>query len=322
MIDSPLPSAAQPLARVNSDLPDYPFTPQRFDVRPGITMAYLDEGPRDAAPILFLHGNPSWSYYWRRLVLELRDQYRCIAPDHIGMGSSDKPGDGPTAQPKYDYTLASRVDDLDALIEHLIAEQGAPARGWTLMLHDWGGMIGMAWACRRPERIARLIVTNTGAFPNPKDQVLPGTLRLGRNSRLGAWLITQHNAFARGAARWGVMHKLEPRVRDAFLAPYDSPSNRLATLRFVQDIPLGPQDRAWPLVESTGQGLAQFADRPMQLLWGLKDFVFDRAFFEEWRRRFPHAEAIAYPDAGHYVLEDAHARMLPAIRRFLQSHPL
>ncbi len=172
-----------------TDLPDYPFTPQRFPLRAGIGMSYLDEGPREAAPVLMLHGNPSWSYYWRRLVLGLRDGYRCLVPDHVGMGLSDKPQDGPAAQPRYDYTLAARVDDLDALVEHLIAERGAPARGWTLVLHDWGGMIGMAWACRRPERVARLVVTNTAAFPNPKGRRLPAALRLGRDSRLGAWLI-------------------------------------------------------------------------------------------------------------------------------------
>lgn len=316
---------------MDQDLPDYPFTPQRLDVRPGIGLSYLDEGPRDAAPVLMLHGNPSWSYYWRRLVLELRRDHRCIVPDHVGMGLSDKPGDAKApresagsdgkAMPSYEYTLASRVDDLDALVEHLIRERGAPQRGWTLVLHDWGGMIGMAWACRRPERVARIVATNTAAFPNPKGQKLPGTLRLGRDSWLGAWLILRHNAFARGAARWGVTRALDARVREALLSPYDSPENRLSTLRFVQDIPLGPRDRAWPLVQATGDQLAQFAGRPMQLLWGLEDFVFDRAFFEEWRRRFPQAEAIAWPDAGHYVLEDAHERMLPAIRRFLETHP-
>ena len=302
-----------------TELPDYSFTPQRFPLRPGIGMSYLDEGPRDAPPVLMLHGNPSWSYYWRRLVLGLRDGYRCLVPDHVGMGLSDKPQDGPAAQPRYDYTLAARVDDLDALVEHLIAERGAPARGWTLVLHDWGGMIGMAWACRRPERVARLVVTNTAAFPNPKGRRLPAALRLGRDSRLGAWLILQHNAFARGAARWGVTRALDAASRAALLLPYDTPAHRLATLRFVQDIPLGPADRAWPLVQDTGAALAQFADRPMQLLWGLKDFVFDRAFFEEWRRRFPQAEAVAYPDAGHYVLEDAHERLVPAVRRFLDA---
>lgn len=293
-------------------LPDYPFRGLRHTHSNGLVQHYLDEGARDAPPVLMLHGNPSWSYYWRRLVLGLRDNYRCIVPDHIGMGLSDKPDDS-----RYAYTLQSRVDDLDALIEQLVRD-GAPERGWTVVVHDWGGMIGSAWACRRPERVARLVITNTAAFPNPKGQRLPAALRLGRDSRLGEWLILQHNAFARGAARWGVKRALAPDVREALLSPYDTPQNRLSTLRFVQDIPLGPADRAWALVESTGAQLAQFGDRPMFIGWGLGDFVFDRAFLAEFRRRFPGAEAHEYADAGHYVLEDAHERLVPAIRNFLQ----
>ncbi|UXI68448.1 alpha/beta fold hydrolase [Tahibacter amnicola] len=293
-------------------LPDYPFNGRRFTHASGLVQHYLDEGPRTAPPVLMLHGNPSWSYYWRRLVLALRGDFRCIVPDHIGMGLSDKPDDG-----RYQFTLQSRVDDLDALIEHLIANEGAPASGWTLVLHDWGGMIGMAWACRRPDRVARLIVTNTAAFPNPRDQKLPVALRLGRDSKLGEWLILGHNAFARGAARWGVTRKLDAPVRDALVSPYDTPANRLSTLRFVQDIPLSPADRAWPLVESTGKALAQFDDRPMLLGWGMRDFVFDPLFLAEWQRRFPKAEVQAYADAGHYVLEDAHERLVPAVQGFL-----
>ncbi len=300
-----------------STYPDYPFGGETFRHAGGHRQHYLDAGPRAAPPVLMLHGNPSWSYYWRRLVLGLRDAYRCLVPDHIGMGLSDKPDDA-----HYAYTLASRVDDLDVLVEYLIRERGAPERGWTLVLHDWGGMIGMAWACRHPERVARLVVTNTAAFPNPKGRRLPAALRLGRDSRLGAWLILAHNAFVRGAARWGVRRPLDPAVRAALLAPYDTPAHRLATLRFVQDIPLVPEDRAWPLVEATGRQLATFADRPMLLGWGLRDFVFDGAFLAEWQRRFPQAEVHAYADAGHYLLEDAHERLVPAVRAFLDRHPL
>src|SRR5687768_18588572 len=132
--------------QVTMDFPDYPFTPQRFEVRPGIAMSYLDEGPRDgevAAPevIVMLHGNPSWSYYWRHLVLGLRDRYRCLVPDHIGMGLSDKPDDA-----QYDYTLQSRITDLDRLLE------GAGITGpVTLAVHDWGGMIGFGWALAKHE---------------------------------------------------------------------------------------------------------------------------------------------------------------------------
>ena len=143
------------MTSANADFPDYPFTPRRIELRPGISMSYLDEGGkpiegRDAEVVVMLHGNPSWSYYWRHLVLGLRDQYRCIVPDHIGMGLSDKPDDE-----HYRFTLDRRVEDLGALIEHLKEKRGLPGRGLTLVLHDWGGMIGMAFAARHPQRVKR-----------------------------------------------------------------------------------------------------------------------------------------------------------------------
>jgi len=137
--------------------PDYPFAPRRVEIRPGIALSYLDEGPRDGEVVVMLHGNPSWSYYWRRLVLGLRDRYRCIVPDHVGMGLSDKPDDGGgvrqpdtpradgDATARYDYTLASRIDDLQALLRHAGIDDATPV---TLVVHDWGGMVGMGWALR------------------------------------------------------------------------------------------------------------------------------------------------------------------------------
>src|SRR6476646_10381095 len=142
--------------------PDYPFTPARFDVRPGIAMSYLDEGPRDGDVVVMLHGNPSWSFYWRHLVLGLRDRYRCIVPDHIGMGLSDKPDDAADASPRYDYTLQSRVDDLAALLDAL-----AITGPVTLAVHDWGGMIGLGWTMTHAAQVRRLVVLNTAAFPLP-----------------------------------------------------------------------------------------------------------------------------------------------------------
>ena len=99
--------------------PDYDFASHRLQVRPGIRMHYLDEGPRDGEVVVALHGNPSWSYYWRTLVEGLSERYRCIVPDHVGMGLSDKPDDAPNAIPRYDYTLQSRVDDLGTLLDAL-----------------------------------------------------------------------------------------------------------------------------------------------------------------------------------------------------------
>ena len=293
-------------------LPDYDFAPNFFRQRSGYRQHYVDVG--QGPTVLMLHGNPSWSYYYRHLLNALSGGYRCIAPDHIGMGRSDKP-----AADRYDYHLAQRVEDLDALIEHLIAERGLPASGITLVLHDWGGMIGMAWAVRHPKRVARLVILNTGAFPNPKERRLPLALRLVRDSSLGAWLVTRFNAFAWGATRFGVCRRLDPAVQAALLAPYDCPAHRIGTLKFVQDIPLTEKDRGFALVRATGAALAQFGDRPAAIFWGLRDFVFDREFLAVWRGLLPAARLATYADAGHYVLEDAHERIIPELLDFLQT---
>ena len=302
--------------------PDYPFTPHRFDVCPGIAMSYLDEGPRDGEAVVMLHGNPSWSYYWRHLVANLRDPasgkaYRCIVPDHVGMGLSDKPDDAPSSMPRYDYTLQSRIDDLDALLRHLGID--GPV---TLAVHDWGGMVGFGWALRDPARVRRLVVTNTAAFPLPAAKRFPARLAMGRDSRVGGWLIRRFNLFARGAARFGTVRRLPRAVRQAYAGVYDGWANAIATLRFMQDIPLHPGDRAWPLLKSVEAGLPSYADRPAFVAWGLRDFVFDRHFLEGFRRALPRAEVHAFDDAGHYVLEDRHEVLVPAIRAFLERHPL
>jgi pimeloyl-ACP methyl ester carboxylesterase len=317
---SPAPSAEQArvLAKVqapDTNFPDYPFVPKAFVHASGLTQSYLDEGPAGAVDpevVLMLHGNPSWSYYWRKLVLGLRDRYRCIVPDHIGMGLSDKPGDA-----HYDYTLSSRIDDLGRLLE------GIGITGpVTLAVHDWGGMIGFGWALARSERVRRVVVLNTGAFPLPSAKPLPWQLRLGRETWLGAMMIRGLNAFAAGAARDGVARPLDPAVRAAYLAPYDSWANRIATLRFVQDIPLASGDRAWGLVEAAGEKLPDYADRPAFLGWGLRDFVFDEHFLDGFRTALPQAESHVFPDAGHYVLEDKADVLVPAIRTFLDANPL
>jgi len=305
-----------------ADLPDYPFAPQRFQVRPGVAMSYLDEGPRDGEVVLMLHGNPSWSYYWRRLVLGLTDPksgkaYRCIVPDHVGMGWSDKPDDRPDADPRYTYTLQSRVDDVERLLEHL--RISGPV---TLAVHDWGGAIGFGWGLAHSARIQRLVILNTGAFPLPAAKPLPRRLRLGRDSAIGTLLIRGFNAFAAGATRMGVVDPMPADVRRAYLAPYDSWRNRIATSRFVQDIPLGEGDAAWPLVQAMGRKLPEYADRPVFIGWGLRDFVFDRHFLAGFTAALPRAQVHAFEDAGHYVLEDKADVLVPAIRDFLDAHPL
>ncbi len=309
------------------DFPDYPFTPQRFNVRPGIAMSYLDEGPRDGEVVVMLHGNPSWSYYWRHLVLGLREPrigaaavdrgYRCIVPDHVGMGLSDKPDDAADASPRYDYTLQSRVDDVASLLRHLGIT--GPV---TLAVHDWGGMIGFGWALSHAGQVKRLVITNTAAFPLPTAKPMPWQLSLGRDSRIGGWAIRRFNLFARGAAWLGTQRRLPAGVRHAYTAPYAGWREAISTLRFMQDIPLREGDAAWPLVAEAGRRLHEFADRPAFLGWGLRDFVFDRHFLDGFREALPRAQVMAFDDAGHYVMEDKHAQLVPAIRAFLDANPV
>lgn len=288
--------------------PDYPFHGHELTVE-GFRLHYLDEGPPDAPTVIMLHGNPTWSFYYRHLVLALRDRFRVIVPDHIGMGLSEKP-----AARRYPYTLARRVEDLTSLIDHL-----APRGDLTLVLHDWGGMIGAAYAVRHAERIGKLVILNTAAFRLPVATRVPWQLRVVRTPVVGAFLVRGGNAFCRGAARDCTVRPLAPEVRDAYLAPYNNWHNRVAVLRFVEDIPLGPAHPSYSTVSETEARLPTLSRVPMFIGWGMRDFVFDAAYLDQWRRRFPQAELHRYDDAGHYVLEDARDELIPAIAGFLDS---
>jgi len=285
--------------------PDYPFAHHYAPIG-GHRLHYLDEG--SGPPVVMVHGNPNWSYYWRKLILALSDRFRCLALDHIGCGLSDKPGDR-----EYDYTLSQRIADLDAWLDGLGVRENI-----SLVVHDWGGMIGCGYAVRHPERIAKLVVLNTGAFHLPQSKSVPWQLRLARTPVLGAILVRGFNAFSRGAVKSCVTRRPMPQdVAAAYCAPYDSWAHRIAVHRFVQDIPLKPGDRAYSTVSEVEQGLERLRDKPMLIGWGDRDFVFDRHFLAEWRRRFPDAKIRQFADCGHYVLEDAADELIPLIREFL-----
>lgn len=284
---------------------EYPFNGNKLDLG-GYAFHYLDEGA--GSPVVMVHGNPSWSFYYRNLVLALRGRYRCIVPDHIGCGFSDKPGDD-----RYDYTLSRRVDDLEQLLEHLGVTENI-----TLVVHDWGGMIGMAYAVRHPERIKRLVILNTGAFHLPATKPFPLGLRICRDTILGTLLVRGLNAFSAGASYIGCKRNpMNAELRALYQLPYDSWQNRIATLRFVQDIPLAPGDKGYDLVSTVSDGIGQFGNLPILICWGELDFVFDRHFLAEWQKRFPAAELHRFPDCGHYILEDAKDEVVPLISDFL-----
>lgn len=285
----------------------FPFESRYFQTASGARMHYIDEGQGD--PVVFVHGNPTWSFYYRGLVQALRAEHRCIAMDHVGMGLSDRP----TAS-EYSFTLKERVDDLDNLLDSLGVSENV-----TLVVHDWGGMIGFAWAARHSERIARLVVLNTAAFPLPSSRSFHLPLRFVRTG-LGAQLVRRFNAFAEVAARKCVTrHKLSDEVREHYVEPYSAHADNLATLRFVEGIPLAEGDEGYDIVDTTARALDGFRKTPTLICWGARDFVFDEHFLDEWKRRMPHADVRRFADCGHYILEDAADEVRQAVESFVAS---
>jgi len=287
----------------------YPFRPHFLD-RDGLRYHFADEGSGEA--VVMVHGNPTWSFYYRRLITALSPKYRCIAPDHMGCGLSDKPDES-----RYDFRLRSRVDDFSALMDHLDLSRV------TLVVHDWGGMIAMAWAVAHPQRVTRIVVTNTAGFFPPGGKRIPLRLWIIRNlSVLARPAVLRGNLFARGAIPMAPRKRLPAEVRKGLLAPYNCPTNRIATLRFVQDIPVAPGDPGFDIVDHVSRNLGRLSSIPMLILWGRHDFVFDTDYFNEWRRRFPEAESHLFDDAGHYLMEDVPERIIERVTAFMARHPI
>ncbi len=279
----------------------YPFAPRSFVTAHGAKMSYVDTVGGDEA-VLMLHGNPTWSFYYSKLIQAVAPTMRCVVPDHIGMGLSDKPND-------YPYTLETRIADVEALVSLLGLKK------IHLVVHDWGGAIGFGFATRHPELIERLVVLNTAAFPS---EHLPTRIAACRIPVLGPLVVRGANGFA-GPATWMSMNRreLSPEEKRALLCPYDTWAHRVAVNAFVQDIPMHPSHGTWPTLEKVGEGLKQFIDSPMLIVWGGDDFCFNDQFFAEWEKRFPKAETKYLSDAGHYVLLDAEEEVVPVITEFL-----
>lgn len=286
----------------------YPFESHFMD-RHGLKYHYLDEGQGE--PIIMVHGNPTWSFFYRSLIIRLRQRYRCIAPDHIGCGLSDRPDPA-----SYDFRLQSRIDDFEALCAYLQV-----TKDLTLILHDWGGVIGMAYAVKYPERIRRLVVMNSAAFLFPPGKRLPMRLRFVRDcGPISTPAVLGLNLFCLGALSMAAETTLSKPVRIGLLAPYNSWRNRLAILRFVQDIPLKPTDPSYSIVEWIDRSLDRLSGVPVLFCWGRRDFVFDISILSEWLRRFPGATVHVVSDAGHYLLEDSPDQVGDFIEEFLKRY--
>lgn len=283
--------------------PEYPFQSNYHTVGTH-RIHYVDEGQGDV--IVMVHGNPTWSYYYRKLIRSLSKKHRVVAIDHLGCGLSDKPQN-------YNYCLQNHIDNLDSLLRHL------NVKTFSLVVHDWGGAIGMGVAAKHPESLIRAMVLNTAAF---RSQRIPLRISVCRWPIIGEPLVRALNGFAGPAVFMAVSNRMEKEVARAFLAPYDSWHNRVAVSAFVKDIPLTPNHPSYSTLCGVEQGLEKLQKRqlPMLICWGGKDFCFNRHFYDEWRERFPQAEAHFFEKSGHYILEDSFEAITPLADRFFESN--
>ncbi len=284
----------------------YPFESKFVNIS-GNVLHYIDKGR--GRPVIMVHGNPTWSFYFRHHAEKLSQTMRVIVPDHIGCGLSDKPD-----EKHYSYTLESRVKDLDTLINHLDLKEKI-----SFIVHDWGGMIGLAWAVDHIERIDKIVITNTSGFFLPENKKFPFLLWMIKYLPFfSVPAVLGFNLFARGALYLATKKPLDPLVKKGLTEPYNSWKNRIATLKFVKDIPISEKDKSHAIVDHVDRHLFRLEPVDLMFLWGAKDFVFDLNFLDEFKKRFPKAPCHIFHDAGHYLFEDKPEETLCLIEKFFE----
>lgn len=273
-------------------------------------MHYVDEqtgreqAGGGARTLLFVHGNPTWSFHWRTLIAALAPRYRCVAPDHLGCGLSDKPSGL--------LRLDDHIENLLELIESLDLSDV------TLVAQDWGGAIGLGAMLRCPARLERIVLTNGGAFV---PHYIPRRIRVCRAPVVGPLAVQGANLFCRAALRMALARRarLEPAVAAGYVAPYDSWNHRRAVYGFVADIPGGLRHPTWQTLSEIESQLPTLADRPALLVWGMRDWCFRPDCLERFVRVWPQAEVHRLADVGHWVLEDAPEDTIPLVEHFLAA---
>lgn len=282
----------------------YPFKTQKFETMPGIFQSYVDEGNIENEAILLIHGNPTWSFFYRNLILGLKNNYRVIAPDHIGCGLSDKPD-------HFSYQLKDHVENLKRLVNHLGIKK------FHLIVHDWGGAIGSGLAISNPSQVLSVTYMNTAAFTSSK---IPWTIDLLRKNSWGEWFIRTFNGFAGPATFMAVNKPLTKEIKAGYLYPYNDYASRIATAKFVKDIPMSSDHPSFKTLKAIEEKLPTL-NCPKLLLWGEKDFCFTMDFFKRFKEIFPEAQTKILNDAGHYLLEDSPETSLETIIHFLANQP-
>lgn len=285
----------------------FPFAPHYHEVN-GFAMHFVDEGTGE--PIVLVHGDPTWGYLWRRFIPPLARRRRCIVPDHMGMGKSGVPED------PYPYRLHHHVANLESLLLHL------DLRGMTLVLHDWGGPVGLGVATRYPGRIKRLVLMNTWAFAPWPGAPFPRLVELIRSER-GEKFVLEKNGYLEPALL-GTTHRpenLTETVLEAYRAPFPTPTSRRALLCWSRDIPVSETDPSFAEMKRIEEGLARFTGTPTLLVWGMRDPVLPESVLRRWQRLYAKAATREIADASHFLQEDAPDRIVGCVEEFLKANP-
>jgi haloalkane dehalogenase len=281
------------------DKNEYPFRHNFFQTPSG-TLHYVDEG--EGEPVIFLHGNPSWSFQFRNVIKALSGAYRCIAPDHLGFGLSDKP-------PAWSYLPEDHAKNLDMFLESL------DLHNMTLVVGDWGGPIGLSYAIRHPERIRNIVLTNTWLWSVRGDWYYQVFSKL-MGGPVGRWLIVHRNFFAATLMRsmFGSKSLLTPEIHRQYIAPLARPEERKGCAVFPGQI-TGSSE--W--LQALWEQRHVLQDKHMLIAWGMRDIAFRKKELATWMRAFPGAGVVRYEDAGHFVSEEKPAELATEIRNLLDG---
>jgi haloalkane dehalogenase len=259
-------------------------------------MHYVDEGSGDA--IVFVHGNPSWSFEFRNSIKELSKTYRCIAPDHIGFGLSDKPLD-------WSYLPQEHAENLETLLESL------QLNNITLVVGDWGGPIGLSYAVKHSEKVKHIVITNTWLWSVENDWYYQTFSKLA-GGPIGRFLIKRHNIFANKLVKalFGDKRKLTKEIHKHFFMPFENPANRKGNWTFPRQI---IESSDW--LESLWNQIDVLTSKKVLIAWGMKDIGFRKKELNKWIGTFPNAKVVCYSDAGHFVSEEKSTELVGEIRQ-------
>ena len=274
----------------------YPFEARAFEVPAG-TMRYVDEGQGE--PIVMVHGNPTWSFVYRTLIQRLSGQFRCISPDHLGFGQSDKPY-------AWSYLPRDHAANLTLLLDSLDLE------GITLVVQDWGGPIGLSYAIEHPERVKRLVILNTWMW-SVRDQFYYQAFSGMMGGPIGRPLCRHFNLFTRAVVpmAYGNRAKLTKEIHRHYYAPHPTGESRKGTWVFPRQI-IGSSD--W--LADLWSRRDRIASKPALIAWGMKDIAFREQELQRWITLFPDAPVTRFPGAGHYVQDEEGDAIAPLIANF------